>query len=120
MEGVLLVKLTRCSLKSGKMHGNGAPFAQNGMTHDLFSPLLFIQLENSFVPYDRKCRICKSKVSQDAHYCHQCAYHKGAALSNVQHFIVDLRTVMPRSPLNLLPPRNLCNVREAYSKHQNV
>mmetsp|Transcript_20613 Transcript_20613/g.29831 ORF Transcript_20613/g.29831 Transcript_20613/m.29831 type:complete len:98 (+) Transcript_20613:39-332(+) len=30
-----------------------------------------------FTPMERRCRICKSKVSQDAHYCQECAYKKG-------------------------------------------
>lgn len=27
---------------------------------------------------ERKCRLCKSGVSQGAYYCNQCAYKKGA------------------------------------------
>mmetsp|Transcript_40578 Transcript_40578/g.53414 ORF Transcript_40578/g.53414 Transcript_40578/m.53414 type:complete len:98 (+) Transcript_40578:113-406(+) len=30
-----------------------------------------------FTPLERACRICKTKVSQHAHYCQECAYKKG-------------------------------------------
>eukprot|EP00611_Tribonema_gayanum_P021165 TRINITY_DN4021_c0_g1_i1.p1 TRINITY_DN4021_c0_g1~~TRINITY_DN4021_c0_g1_i1.p1 ORF type:complete len:122 (-),score=30.58 TRINITY_DN4021_c0_g1_i1:102-467(-) len=34
---------------------------------------------NRFNPIERQrtCRICKSKVTEDKHYCQQCAYQKG-------------------------------------------
>lgn len=33
-----------------------------------------------FAPIVRKCRICKCKAAQHAHYCNQCAYKKGVWL----------------------------------------
>jgi hypothetical protein len=32
---------------------------------------------NRFEPYDKKCRLCKSKLSQPGNYCNDCAYKKG-------------------------------------------
>ncbi|EQC34554.1 cysteine-rich PDZ-binding protein [Saprolegnia diclina VS20] len=33
--------------------------------------------KHRFTPMSRACRICKSKVAQNAHYCQDCAYKKG-------------------------------------------
>ncbi|OQR92062.1 hypothetical protein ACHHYP_04080 [Achlya hypogyna] len=33
--------------------------------------------KHRFTPMSRACRICKSKVSQNAHYCQDCSYKKG-------------------------------------------
>ncbi|CAM9103895.1 unnamed protein product [Ectocarpus sp. 6 AP-2014] len=32
---------------------------------------------NRFTPLTRVCRICKTKVNQDHHYCQECAFSKG-------------------------------------------
>ncbi|CAN0368166.1 unnamed protein product [Pylaiella littoralis] len=32
---------------------------------------------NRFTPLTRVCRICKSKVNQEHHYCQECAFSKG-------------------------------------------
>ncbi|CAM9364957.1 unnamed protein product [Discosporangium mesarthrocarpum] len=33
-----------------------------------------------FTPVARVCRICKSKVNQQHHYCQECAFQKGTPL----------------------------------------
>ncbi|KAH9099916.1 hypothetical protein Ae201684P_018924 [Aphanomyces euteiches] len=33
--------------------------------------------KNRFTPMSRSCRICNTKVAQDAHYCQDCSYKKG-------------------------------------------
>nr|CCA18627.1 conserved unknown protein putative [Albugo laibachii Nc14] len=35
------------------------------------------RISNRFSPMERRCRICRSKIGQNAHYCNQCAYQKG-------------------------------------------
>ncbi|RKP05664.1 cysteine-rich PDZ-binding protein-like protein [Thamnocephalis sphaerospora] len=40
--------------------------------------LLAKKTKSRLAPYERKCRLCKSRVHQDkAHYCQGCAYKKG-------------------------------------------
>ena len=54
-----------------------------------------------FAPKVKACQICRSKVSQDANYCQDCAFHKGiCAMCGVR--VSDLRFDKrdPRSELN--------------------
>ncbi|KAH7832117.1 putative cysteine-rich PDZ-binding protein [Monocercomonoides exilis] len=35
------------------------------------------RLTSKFTPYDKRCIICKTALSQDAKYCLRCAHSKG-------------------------------------------
>ena len=45
----------------------------------LQNPCVCVQLSR-FTPLTRVCRICKSKVNQEHHYCQECAFSKGTAV----------------------------------------
>ena len=48
-----------------------------------------LKSNSGFAPHLKTCRVCKTKLSQDAAYCNQCAFAKGICASGVA--IADLR-----------------------------
>lgn len=54
--------------------------------------------EQRFQAGVRACRICRSKVAQDAHYCQECAFHKGICAmcgKRVDDLRFDRRGLLP-------------------------
>lgn len=72
-----------------------------------------------FTPMERKCRICKCKAAQNAHYCNQCAYKKGAQSKVSSQFVV---VVVSNECLllDLQMHRDLHDVRTQSAGHEGV
>ncbi|KAI9591362.1 PDZ-binding protein [Syncephalis fuscata] len=73
----------KCEKKLGKIAcpevwKEGSRNAKLGKDRKLNENKLLNKSKNRLVPYENKCRLCKSRVHQDkAHYCQGCSYKKG-------------------------------------------